>query len=77
MKRELNLFTRWLIKHYETSDISGYFCYTNIRIFYKILQKTKFIFRKQARILSINKSSILLKFHPFVYFESFLIKKLN
>jgi hypothetical protein len=29
MKRELILFARWIIKHYETSDISGYFCYRN------------------------------------------------
>jgi hypothetical protein len=30
MKNELNLFTRWLIKHYSTShDEDGSFCYKN------------------------------------------------
>jgi len=29
MKRELILFARWVIKHYETSDVSGYWCWRN------------------------------------------------
>jgi hypothetical protein len=29
MKRELNLFARWLIKHYETSTDGDAFCYRN------------------------------------------------
>ena len=29
MKRDLALFARWILKHYETSDISGYYCYRN------------------------------------------------
>jgi hypothetical protein len=29
MKRELILFTRWVLKHYETSDVSGFWCWRN------------------------------------------------
>ncbi len=27
MKRELGLFARWILKHYETSDVNGYWCW--------------------------------------------------
>jgi hypothetical protein len=29
MERDLGLFARWILKHYETSDVGGYFCWRN------------------------------------------------
>lgn len=27
MERELGLFARWILRHYETSDVGGYWCW--------------------------------------------------